>query len=553
MTDSPNAVARRKAIPVAPCGTGPEWQPGSAEKALADCWLARIQEAAPTLCWHTYIAAWNLNYRTNNGSLQTLAVNSRNELTTALGSSFTYDSNGNLTNGDGKVYLYDDENRLIDVNQGAPTSGAWRTVFGYDGLGRMRTRAEYLGNGSSWVAQGTTEYIYDGMRVIQERDAYNNPTTSYTRGTDLSGNLEGAGLPRQSEATAGGIGGLLARSAGFYCTNTSLTICISNGSRTDCEFWLYSDAGTNVDDVAISAGTMTCFTFDAMAGTEYTIYGTDSEYHALEIEEVFAATLDHHEMETGRDPEEYTSYDSGDALCGVAGNWSRHDFYFADGNGNITALVDTSQPLSASYRYDPFGNTLSQSGTVASANVYRFSSKEIHPNSGMYYYGYRFYDPGLQRWLNTDPIWEPGFMLIRNRQTTKHAIVGRGRRFSDHNQYRMVRNDPMVMRDPLGLDSCDDLNAMRANAMDDGDMEFYHDLTDLMGMMGCFDPPPPPPDAPFPVQVPPITFPVCNMTGLNRPPWNPTPGLPRPDPAMLAMFAGALVFIGVAAAVSPVK
>jgi len=37
---------------------------------------------------------------------------------------------------------------------------------------------------------------------------------------------------------------------------------------------------------------------------------------------------------------------------------------------------------------------------MATANVYRFSSKEVHPNSGLYYYGFRFYDPTLQRWLN---------------------------------------------------------------------------------------------------------------------------------------------------------
>ena len=30
---------------------------------------------------------------------------------------------------------------------------------------------------------------------------------------------------------------------------------------------------------------------------------------------------------------------------------------------------------------------------MADLNLYRFSSKEIHANSGMYYYGFRFYDP----------------------------------------------------------------------------------------------------------------------------------------------------------------
>src|SRR5206468_9938689 len=85
----------------------------------------------------------------------------------------------------------------------------------------------------------------------------------------------------------------------------------------------------------------------------------------------------------------------------------------ADGGGNVTYMTDGSQAMVASYRYDPFGILKSSSGTLASANVYRFSSKEIHVNSGMYYYLYRFYDPNLQRWINRDPIGEQGFELLR--------------------------------------------------------------------------------------------------------------------------------------------
>jgi RHS repeat-associated protein len=89
-------------------------------------------------------------------------------------------------------------------------------------------------------------------------------------------------------------------------------------------------------------------------------------------------------------------------------NWYTHNFYHADGNGNITYLVNSSQGLAASYRYDPFGNTISSSGGLAGDNTYRFSSKEVHANSGLYYYGYRFYDANTQRWPNRDPLGEPG-------------------------------------------------------------------------------------------------------------------------------------------------
>lgn len=60
------------------------------------------------------------------------------------------------------------------------------------------------------------------------------------------------------------------------------------------------------------------------------------------------------------------------------------------------------------YRYDPFGNTVWLGGSLAEANTYRFSSKEFHVASGMYYYGHRFYAPSLQRWMNSDPIEEDG-------------------------------------------------------------------------------------------------------------------------------------------------
>src|SRR5215472_16807867 len=195
------------------------------------------------------------------------------------------------------LYTYDAENRLVQWEDTQALTPKL-TTFGYDGFGRLRVRAEYesapaapSGPGSNWSLVSETLYIYDGWRVIQERDVNNSPTVSYTRGTDLSGTLEGAG----------GIGGLLARS-------------VADGS----------------------------------------------------------------------------------------GNWTSHAYYHADGIGNITCMLDGNQNIVATYRYDPFGNTLSSSGSLAAGNVYRLSSKELHGNSGAYYYGFRFYSPALHRWLNRD-------------------------------------------------------------------------------------------------------------------------------------------------------
>ena len=58
--------------------------------------------------------------------------------------------------------------------------------------------------------------------------------------------------------------------------------------------------------------------------------------------------------------------------------------------------------------YDAFGNAISQSGPLADFFRHRFSTKYFDPETGLYYYGYRFYHPGLMRWLNRDPLEEDG-------------------------------------------------------------------------------------------------------------------------------------------------
>jgi RHS repeat-associated protein len=83
--------------------------------------------------------------------------------------------------------------------------------------------------------------------------------------------------------------------------------------------------------------------------------------------------------------------------------------YHADGNGNVTMLVGTGAPtIKAYYKYEPLGRTLGSSGSLGGGNAMRFSSKPVMGSSELYYYGYRFYDPSSQRWLNRDPIGEKG-------------------------------------------------------------------------------------------------------------------------------------------------
>lgn len=220
--------------------------------------------------------------------------------------SYTYDANGNLTSDGTRNFAYDDENQLVAVW----VANSWSNSFAYDGMMRKRIEQQYtyLPSSNSYLLTNEVLYVYDGMLVLQERDGNNDPLTAYTRGTDLSGTLQGAG----------GIGGLLARS----------------------------------DNPRIVPAILA----PASLGSQNVV----------------------------------------------------NSYYCRDEQGNVIALLSPSGMLLAQYEYDPFGSLISKSGLMADVNKYRFSSKEWEGNSGLYYYGYRFYDPNLQRWVNRDPLYELG-------------------------------------------------------------------------------------------------------------------------------------------------
>ena len=144
-----------------------------------------------------------------------------------------------------------------------------------------------------------------------------------------------------------------------------------------------------------------------------------------------------------------------------------HAFYHADSLGNITALVNSRQLIVARYLYDPFGNTLSLSGPLADANVYRFSSQEYHPSSGLVLYLRRAYAANLQRFINRDPIMELGGL----------------------NLYCFARNSPLNRFDSWGLDdSMDELNRLipgdhvaRARDLYANDPDTQDNLMDTVG------------------------------------------------------------------------
>ncbi|MBK1856465.1 RHS repeat-associated core domain-containing protein [Verrucomicrobiaceae bacterium 5K15] len=79
-----------------------------------------------------------------------------------------------------------------------------------------------------------------------------------------------------------------------------------------------------------------------------------------------------------------------------------------DGNGNVSEYLDSTGTVQAHYEYDAFGNTVVGTGTKVNDFAHRFSTKPHDAETGLYYYGYRYYDPVTGRWPSRDPIEEKG-------------------------------------------------------------------------------------------------------------------------------------------------
>jgi RHS repeat-associated protein len=117
---------------------------------------------------------------------------------------------------------------------------------------------------------------------------------------------------------------------------------------------------------------------------------------------------------------------------GLLAVWMGETWYFPlyDANGNITAYVNEQGVIVAEYVYDAYGGTIAKSGSMADAFAHRFSTKYYDAETDLYYYGYRFYDPVLHRWLNRDPS---------------------GERMDDLCLYAFVVNNPLNWVDLFGL------------------------------------------------------------------------------------------------------
>lgn len=134
--------------------------------------------------------------------------------------------------------------------------------------------------------------------------------------------------------------------------------------------------------------------------------------------------------------------------------------YFYDANGNVGQLLDGSGAIAAKYEYDPYGNLTLAGGDAAATNPFRFSTKYFDVETGLYYYGYRYYLPGLGRWASRDPIEELASDQVRRPERPTADVVRprmRADEQADENPYNFSQNTPLNHVDPVGLSIWQDI------------------------------------------------------------------------------------------------
>lgn len=106
-------------------------------------------------------------------------------------------------------------------------------------------------------------------------------------------------------------------------------------------------------------------------------------------------------------------------------------YFHEDHINSSNVITDASGDQAGMYEYDPYGSTVTQTG---SAEVkHRYTGQEADDSTNLYYYNARYYDPQLGRFITADP-------------TIQHPTDPQ-----DFNRYAYCRNNPIRFTDPSGL------------------------------------------------------------------------------------------------------
>ncbi len=122
-------------------------------------------------------------------------------------------------------------------------------------------------------------------------------------------------------------------------------------------------------------------------------------------------------------------------------------YYLTNYRGDVLAITNESGETVAEYTYDAWGNILTQVGSMASSNPYRYAGYRYDEEIQLYYLMARYYNPETGAFLTLDPL-----RGIEMNPITMHG-------------YTYANNNPVMNVDPDGQASISEVFQRVKNAM----------------------------------------------------------------------------------------
>ena len=104
-------------------------------------------------------------------------------------------------------------------------------------------------------------------------------------------------------------------------------------------------------------------------------------------------------------------------------------YYHPDHLGSSSYITNLDGEVVQHIEYVPFGEVFIEERNSIWNTPYLFNAKEFDEETGLYYYGARYYDPRLSLWISTDPLQE---------------------KYPHINSYCYTANNPVLFVDPDG-------------------------------------------------------------------------------------------------------
>ena len=106
-------------------------------------------------------------------------------------------------------------------------------------------------------------------------------------------------------------------------------------------------------------------------------------------------------------------------------------YYHPDHLGSSSYITNLEGEVVQHIEYVPFGEVFVEERNNLWNTPYLFNAKEFDEETGLYYYGARYYDPRVSLWISTDPMED---------------------KFPSVSSYTYVLNNPLNILDPNGAD-----------------------------------------------------------------------------------------------------